>query len=82
MEKGFEGEVNKHKNKAHYAAKESKELMQGVSVPGSGDSTGEEGLAQTQKKGKEVSEFNTHLRKRKEKGDPALLQKGKVKYWT
>ncbi|KAI6071583.1 WD repeat-containing and planar cell polarity effector protein fritz-like protein [Aix galericulata] len=41
--------------------------MQGVSVPGSGDSTGEEGLAQTQKKGKEVSEFNMHLRKRKEK---------------
>lgn len=80
MEKGFEGEVNKHKNKAHYAAKESEELRHGVSVPSSGDSSGEEGLAQTQRKGKEVSEFNTHLRKRKEKGDPGLLPQGKVKY--
>lgn len=50
MEKGFKGEVNKHKNKAHYAAKESEELRQGVSVSSSGDCSGEEGLAQAQKK--------------------------------
>jgi len=34
VEKGFKGEVNKYKNKAHCATEDSKDLRQGVSVPG------------------------------------------------